>query len=189
MGNSLLKKEFKEKDVNRIRNLISKKFTEKTSIQGGYTKKSTERVEGEEWEENGKRWTIKNGLKQSITKHDSFKDLIQMPLTCPKCSNPMKLSNINRKMYSIHKMCNECVISMETELKRLGKYEEYRSKMINSNKNSAINDLERFISEYDSFKETYIDSNGDVENWTGTKSNNELDEFKKFVEKLKNQDI
>ena len=78
---SLLKKEFKERDVQRLRNLVSKNYTDKTVTQVGYTKAQTDYKEGDVWEENGKTWTIKNGIKMTITKLDLVKSILQMPLT------------------------------------------------------------------------------------------------------------
>ena len=65
---SVLKKEFKQSDVQRVRNIVNKDFTAKTKSQTGYQKKFTRHTEGDVWEENGKSWTIKNGIKQNITK-------------------------------------------------------------------------------------------------------------------------
>lgn len=189
MADSALKKEFKPKDLQRIRNLIQKKYSDRTNIQAGYDTKKIVRNEGDVWEENGKGWTIKGGIKQSISKHDSFKHLVIMPLTCPECGLPMKKSNLNKKMYTIHKKCGDCVIKMETELRRVGKYKEYEKQMMNLNKDSFINDLERFINNYDELKETYIDGNGEVELWNDTNNDNELKELKEFVEKLKKENI
>ena len=39
MNESLLKKDFKESDVQRVRNLVNKDFTSKTKQQVGYQKK------------------------------------------------------------------------------------------------------------------------------------------------------
>ena len=55
----MLKKEFQQKDVNRMRNLISGKVTDKTAIQSGYEKHQETHKEGDVWEEDGKKWTIK----------------------------------------------------------------------------------------------------------------------------------
>jgi hypothetical protein len=125
MNESKLQREFRERDVQRMRNLITKDYGAKTGVQIGYTKEYVERKEGDVWEENQKTWTIKNGIKQTISKLDSVKKILQLPLVCPKCSKHMKNFEMNRKMYSIHKMCYDCVIEFETELKRLGKYREY----------------------------------------------------------------
>ena len=70
---SLLKKEFKHSDVQRVRNIVNKDFTSKTKLQTGYKKAYEHHVEGDVWEDKGKKWTIKNGLKQNITKLDEVK--------------------------------------------------------------------------------------------------------------------
>ena len=66
MSESLLKKEFKKSDVERVRNLVNKDFTAKTKTQLGYRKSTEHHMEGDIWEENGKQWTIKNGIKQRL---------------------------------------------------------------------------------------------------------------------------
>ena len=123
MSETQLNREFEERDIQRMRNIISGNTVERTRIQGGYKKKKIKRVEGDIWEENGKKWTIKGGLKQSITKHDKIREIITMPLKCPSCENAMKPTPLNKKMWNIHKNCFDCVIDMETQLKREGTYE------------------------------------------------------------------
>ena len=39
MNESLLKKEFRQSDVERVRNLVNKDYTGKTKLQVGYQKK------------------------------------------------------------------------------------------------------------------------------------------------------
>jgi len=70
---SLLKKEFTSKDVNRARNLVKKDFNAKTVDGVGYAKAHVAYKEGDIWEESGRTWTIKNGLRQNITKLDAAK--------------------------------------------------------------------------------------------------------------------
>ena len=53
---SLLKKEFKQSDVQRVRNLVNKDFTSKTKIQTGYSKNNKRYKEGDVWEEGSKTW-------------------------------------------------------------------------------------------------------------------------------------
>jgi hypothetical protein len=53
----------------------------------GYTKAKEFHDEGDIWEEDGRTWTIKNGLKQNITKLDKAKEGIVLPLFCPTCSS------------------------------------------------------------------------------------------------------
>ena len=67
MSDSALKKEFNQADVQRIRNIVNKDYTSKTKSQSGYKRSSKRHKEGDIWEEGGKQWTIKNGLKQNLT--------------------------------------------------------------------------------------------------------------------------
>ena len=76
MSDNLLKKEFKTRDVQRMRNIITKKTGDKTGVQVGYTKAYEDHKEGDVWEERGKKWTIKNGIKQTLTKYDTLKRLV-----------------------------------------------------------------------------------------------------------------
>ena len=69
----MLKKEFRKSDVNRARNLIMGKTGASTGIQIGYNKKTEDYKEGDVWTENKKTWTIKNGIKQTISKLDKIK--------------------------------------------------------------------------------------------------------------------
>ena len=86
----MLKKEFRKKDINRARNLIMGKTGESTGTQIGYNKNKKTHKEGDIWTEGKKTWTIKKGIKQTISKLDSIKKEVFMPLCCPKCSKVMK---------------------------------------------------------------------------------------------------
>ena len=70
---SILKKEFQKKDVERLRNLMKGKYGEKTRSSVGFTKSQEFYKEGDIWEVDGRTWTIKNGIKQNITKLDNAK--------------------------------------------------------------------------------------------------------------------
>jgi hypothetical protein len=63
----MLKKEFKRKDINRARNLIMGKTGASTGTQIGYSKETKDYKEGDVWVEDKKTWTIKNGIKQTIS--------------------------------------------------------------------------------------------------------------------------
>jgi hypothetical protein len=164
---TLLQKEFQKRDVQRIRNLLSGKQGDATQTQVGYTSKYISRSEGDVWEEFGRKWTIKNGIKMSVTKLDRAKKLSLTPLLCPKCDKLMK-TEYDKKMFRIHSTCFDCVIKMETQLKIEGKYQEYEDKIIKANANFM---LDEFVSGFDSFLDS-IDSNngfvteqGDIEDW------------------------
>ena len=49
----------------------------------GYSKKQEFHGEGDVWEEDGRQWTIKNGIKQNVTKLDKAKKEVTLPLFCP----------------------------------------------------------------------------------------------------------
>src|SRR6056300_301830 len=141
MSESLLKKEFKHSDVQRVRNLVNKDFSAKTKDQVGYKKISEYHKEGDIWEENGKEWTIKNGLKQNITKLDKAKLVNRIPLTCPKCNGPLR-HHLAKKMYRIHGFCFDCTVDYEASLRKAGLYEQYEKQMMQNNMNGFLKDLE-----------------------------------------------
>ena len=186
---SRLQKDFKSRDVQRMRNLITKKFDDKTVTQAGYTKQSVEHKEGDIWEETGKTWTIKNGLKQTMTRLDSIKKSILLPIVCPNCSKAMKNDTLNKKMWPIHKMCFDCVISIESELKRTGKFEEYQRNMIMGGVKTYIKELEDMLLEIlmDTGKETFVTEAGDVEEWRGgvTDKTQIIKDLQEYIVKLK----
>ena len=163
-----LNREFSERDIQRMRNIITGNTANATRIQVGYNSKKTQHVEGDIWEENGKTWTISNGIKQTVTKHDALKAMVEFPLTCPECGKPMKNHTINRKMYSIHKMCSDCVVEMETKLRIEGKFEEYEKNLLNANKNTSAYDAEQMFEDFiNNPIQTYITEDGVIENWVG----------------------
>lgn len=175
MNESLLKKEFKESDVQRVRNIVNKNFTDKTKIQTGYQKVHVHHEEGDVWEESGKTWTVKNGVRQNVTKLDSVKDSIKIPLTCPKCSGSMK-HWLAKKMYRIHGFCFDCTIEYEATLRKTGLYEEYEKKMMSGNIESFANDLEAWVLETLSSNVSMVTEQGDIEEWQNTS--------KKFDDKI-----
>ena len=99
MSESRLNKEFSQRDIQRMRNIVSGNTADRTRVQAGYQKQSIEHNEGDVWEESGKTWTIKNGIKQTITKHDKLREMVNMPLKCPECERAMKATKLNKKMW------------------------------------------------------------------------------------------
>ena len=96
----MLKKQFQKKDVTRIRNLVKGKSGKKISSSVGYKKSDDHYIEGDVWESNERTWTIKDGIKQNITKLDAAKQAHLMPLLCPKCSKVMRNRN-DKPFYKI----------------------------------------------------------------------------------------
>jgi len=188
-NDSKLIKEFNKRDVQRMRNIVSKKTNDKTTTQVGYNHTITERKEGEIWEENGKQWIFQNGIKQTLTKFDELKQLIILPLVCPKCDKPMSTSTSNKKLYSIHKMCLDCVIQFETELKRDGKYDEYQRKIKEDNVNGYLKDLENafFDTFINGYNNSYVTEHGDIEQIMGGNIDKEkiIQQFREGVKEIK----
>ena len=190
----MLNKEFKRKDVERMRNLIKGKVGESSELQVGYTTKKEDHKEGDIWEEGGKKWTIKDGIKQTATKLDEVKKEAILPLFCPSCKSLMKKRN-DTKMYNIHKMCFDCVIDMEGKLKIEGKYKDYERTMVSNNAEDYVNHLETYLMEaLNTSNEQYVSERGEIERWKGgidkeklTKEIKEsITEFKEDIEKYKN---
>jgi len=191
MSENNLKKEFSKRDVQRMRNIITGNTSAATGTQVGYTKQSQDYQEGDVWEENGRQWTIKNGLKQTVTKFDKLKKLVTFPLICPECSNPMQNNEYTRKMYNIHNKCFDCVIEMEAKIKFDGKWDEYEKGMLNKNKNAMVEDFEQSIEEFYKMQtESYVTEAGDVESWSGGKINEEeIKNVKEYIKKLREHEL
>ena len=174
---SLLKKEFTSKDVNRARNLVKKDFSAKTVDGVGYSKAQIAYKEGDIWEESGRNWTIKDGIRQNITKLDSAKKALQIPLACPKCKGTMNYY-LSQKMYKIHKMCFECVVDYEAELRKAGLYESYEKNMMQGSMKAFARDVEQWVLDSLESVDTFVTEQGDVEDW-----NNNNSQFKEQTNK------
>lgn len=180
MGESLLKKDFKSKDVERVRNLVKKDFSAKTTTGVGYEKQYEIHNEGDVWEESGRTWTIKDGIKQNITKLDAAKKAMQMPLKCPKCGGPMK-HWLAQKMYKIHGFCfDPCTVEYEATLRKAGLYEQYEKSMIKGGLRVFLQDMEQYFLEQINQTDTFVTEQGDVEDW----SNNNTKVKEKALENL-----
>ena len=186
---SVLKKEFAKKDVERLRNLMQGKYGEKTQTSVGYVKKTEFYNEGDIWEADGRTWTIKDGIKQNITKLDAAKKAHLMPLMCPCCGTIMKNKN-DKTYYKIHKTCFRCVVVKEDKLKREDKFEEYQQEIKNNEIDNKIKDFKLYVAEKMLESNTgFISEAGDVEKWSG-KINEELvdkhvKEVTEYLESLK----
>ena len=176
----MLKKEFKRKDVNRARNLIMGKTNASTGTQIGYKKEIKDYKEGDIWTEGRKTWTIKNGIKQTVSKLDKLKKEVFMPLSCPCCNKVMK-KRLDKPNYRIHKKCHDCVIEFESKLRYTGKYEDYRKKLIAKNSLNIVDEMESYLLDaINSSNSGYVSEDGVIERWVGG-----IDK-KEYTEKVKN---
>ena len=163
----MLKKEFKRKDVNRARNLIMGKSDSSTGTQIGYNKEKKDYKEGDVWTEGKKTWTIKNGIKQTVSKLDVIKKEVFMPLCCPKCNKVMK-HRLDKPNYKIHKMCFDCVIDYEHKLRIRGEYNDYIKNLKLKNRLTEIDEMENmFLELANQSNNGYVSEHGEVERWKG----------------------
>ena len=120
MSDSVLKKQFKKHDVERLRNLVKGKTGDKTTTGIGYNgEESISYKEGDIWKENGKTWTIRDGIKENITKLDKFKS-VAVPIFCPSCKGNMD-KQLDPYYYKSYGECVDCRATTETQLKKDGK--------------------------------------------------------------------
>ena len=179
---SNLKKEFKKRDVERMRNLITGKQGKKTTLGIGYKKKKAHHEEGDVWEEDNRTWTIKDGIKQNITKLDKAKKAHLMPIFCPDCAKPMTYWQ-DKNFYTLYKRCFNCQVDFEGKLRVEGLFEEYKKNIVNDDIDHFITDYSQFIEDcLNNNTESFISEAGDIEKWKG-KINKEL------VEKSKEETI
>ena len=188
-NDNVLKKEFSKKDVQRARNIITGNTEARTTKGIGYNKKYKHRVEGDVWEEDGRTWTIKNGLKQNITKMDKFKKMGKLPLFCPECNTLMK-KNLDAKVFPAYQKCFDCVVDYEAELQKQGKSKEYFDDIHNKHISNIQKEYENFIKEkMNEGSDSYITERGDKESWRGgldkEKLSKDLQEGLEFLENLK----
>ena len=163
----MLKKEFKRKDVQRARNLLMGNTGASSNTQIGYKKEIKNYKEGDIWTEGRKTWTIKNGIKQTVSKLDVIKKEVFMPLSCPCCGKIMK-KRLDKPNYKIHKKCHDCVIEFEHKLRYTGKYDDYIKKLKTKNSLDVVNEMESYLLEaINTSNSGYVSEDGVIEKWVG----------------------
>ena len=188
----MLKKEFKRKDVNRARNLIMGKTNASTGTQIGYNTKQTDHKEGDVWTEGRKTWTIKNGIKQTVSKLDKLKKEVFMPLSCPCCNKIMK-HRLDKPNYKIHKKCWECVLKMESKMQHGDgeEYKKYIKQLKLKNKLSILEQTENYLLDVvNTSNSGYVSEDGVIEKWVGGINKKEFTkEIKKHSKRTKEKFI
>jgi hypothetical protein len=159
-----MKKAIKESKVQRMRNLVTGNYNSSTEIQTGYGKKRKKRVEGDVWEERGKTWTIKDGIKQNITKMDAArKELMK--------------HRFDKGCWELMKHCFDCHVKWETRMRALGKREEFVKREHGKNFDAWIKDIESEYNEWLNSRQgkEYITEAGTFEKWKGGQGKKELE--------------
>jgi transcription elongation factor Elf1 len=163
---NVLKKEFSKKDVTRVRNVMSGKAGERTVDGIGYTKQQIHREEGDIWTENGREWTIKDGLRQNITRLDKVKEAL-MPMFCPSCNKIMK-SHLDDPVYKYFRRCFNCQAKFEMDLRLEGLFDDWKKELDNSAIDLMIDGARDFLE--DALTESnqgWVSEAGEVQKWRG----------------------
>ena len=168
----------------------------KTSVSLNVKEAPIKREVGERWtDENGKEWEQRDGYKISVTKTLDLLAQHRMPEHCPNCNNVMAKKHLDERMWRIHKMCFDCVIDMEHQLRLEGKYDDYEKQKVKENALAWLRDAEKDVEDLvNAYKyASFVNQDGSVEKWSGglspeefeNKVRGEFDKFKTdFVAKL-----
>ncbi len=125
-----------DQKLDSIRGELAKKVQKFDRLIVGYRPPAVDRKEGETWtDDDGKIWTVKNGIKQSITKLQDAKT----PWWCPKCERAMS-HRFDDKFYRLYKMCYDCTITEHTRMKLEGTWDEFERTMTRRNEMAWLRD-------------------------------------------------
>jgi ribosomal protein L37AE/L43A len=171
-----MKKAIKESKVKRMRNLATGNYNSSTEIQTGYNKRRVKRVEGDIWEERGKTWTIKGGLRQNITKMDEARETLRMPLCCPKCDNRMN-HRFDKGCWDLMKHCFNCHVKWDTKMRIKGVYKDFLTREHGKNFDAWIENIELEYNQWLDSREgkQYVTEAGTFEKWKGGQGRKELE--------------
>lgn len=127
-------------DINNVRRKINEvmKKTEERIVVGWRPELQDSHQEGDIWEGlDGRKWTIKNGIKQTVTKLDGAKT----PLWCPKCNKSLN-HRLDAKFWRIRGHCMDCNIKEETSIKAQGleAWHKYEQKIMKANYIAELKD-------------------------------------------------
>ena len=181
-----MKKSISEEKVQRMRNIVKGDYTKSVKTQVGY-KKVEERSEGDIWEDGNKIWTIKNGIKQTISKMQKVRDFIKMPLCCPECGGIMK-GQFDKHHWNINRKCLSCVTLEEQQMRNNGTYEEKRKELFKKSKYAQLDDLTEEFNSWLEDNSTFVTELGEIEDWSGGLNKAEMKaKFKKELLDYKKQ--
>jgi len=155
------------------------------------SKKNAKHDIGEIWEEfdsvSGVTYVIeqRDGFRVKKPKNSEvfqeIRDELRIFKNCQKekctCIAP---KSIDEKMRKVHNMCFDCVIEMEHDLRKDGKYTEYEQEKIQANAlawlASAEQDMKLLKTAYTQAMEFVSSTNGDVEHWSAKMTKEEFEE-------------
>lgn len=124
--------------INNVRRKLNEvmKKTDERIVVGWRPGLEPKYEEGDTWEDlDGKKWTIKNGIKQTVTKLDAAKT----PWFCPQCTKAMS-HRFDTKSYNTLGKCYDCAIKEETKMRYEGTWEEYSRQQLQKNYIAGVKD-------------------------------------------------
>ena len=197
----------KLQNIKAIQKMLDGTHAFQTKKTHGFTdakqkaEKNKPRSIGEVWEEQIGNVTYlieqQDGFRVKKPKNSVAKEVrtyLNTFQNCPKetctCTTP---NHVDKKMKTIHGMCLDCVVDMEHELKKQGKYEEYERQKMTENAMSwlkrAEQDVEMLKEVYTQASSTVMNADGQLEHWSAKMTNEEFEEkieaeFAKFKTKF-----
>lgn len=174
-------------NIRRVKNILKGDYTGKTLTSIGYRKNEERHEEGDVWEESGKTWTIKNGIKRNVTKLDKVRKETMMPLSCPDCGNIMR-KQVDKRMWKLRGKCLDCVVEEDTERMKKGTFKQYEKEVIGNNMTNYLDQVKDFFADYVDKIDSkhFVSEQGDVEDWQGGFSKEQLEEmFEKQIKEFK----
>lgn len=157
--------------------------------------KYVKRHEGDIWEESGKTWIIKNGIKRTVTKMDKARKDFLVPLACPKCQKKMN-AKLDAKFWKTDRSCFDCVVWDQHKLRAKGLKSEFNAKKKHENAKSYLKEVKAGLEEYKeaSAENTHVTEKGKIEKWANPDNkiisgmiDNEIEKLEGIVDKLKDK--
>ena len=200
----------KLQNIKAVKQMLDGTHKFQTKKTHGFTdakqkaEKNQKREVGDIWEEKigNTIYTIeqKEGFRVKRPKNAVAQEVRQYLNSYPNCRKECcktSYNHLDKKMRRIHGMCYDCVIEMEHELRKQGKYEEYEQEKIRNNKlawlKKAEEDVKALKKAYTESQQYVTNSDGLMETWAAQmtpeefeeKVQKEFDEFKiKFLENM-----
>ncbi len=124
--------------INNVRRKINEVMqkTDERIVVGWRPGMDVKREEGDVWQDiDGRTWTIKNGIKQTVTKLDAAKT----PWFCPNCSKAMS-HKFDTRSYNTLGKCYDCAVKEETKMRYEGTWETYAKQQLQKNYLAGLKD-------------------------------------------------
>lgn len=172
-----------------MRNLVTGNYGAKTQTRIGYKKYKNKHEEGDVWEENGRAWTVKNGVKQNVSKLKLAREINKIPISCPKCSGTMNKSQ-HKFMYMHYGHCLLCQTKIEQKMHLENTHTDWLIENVEKNFGKWKEDkkiaFDSWLSKIDS--KYYITEAGLIEDWEGLDSKSKKSIVKRFKKYLKDEE-